>query len=431
MTIPNLFSDGFVLVANKDNAVWGESSCKKGTDLTYHIGDTHGTVVVGDGGLWMFDLKIPTTHTPMQLTISDCDQTSFVNNVKSGTLLFCSGQSNMAWSVRESDGAVLTLDRFQRASDISILRIGVIRSKRENDAFDNGIRRTRWQRGRSAAEAVSAVCLNAALELHENDPSVPIGIIDSSKGGTAIQQWMPKWAVRATKGCTKRNKKKTKVPGPPSIYYNAMLHPFKGYTISNFIWYQGESNAFFPDSYRCLGEYFFGKVLPKVFRNTDFHITTVLLAGFDGRAIFPAIRAAQRELSNAPGRSFASAIDLGDPYDIHPRNKIDVGKRVAWSILSRGIYPEVASFNKNSVVFNVPVKTRDTSGCTKCCRQGSPLQTSNDGREWTYLNDFSVDGKVVTFNGAKRFVRIMEENFVECVFSSTDQYNLPAISYIS
>jgi sialate O-acetylesterase len=129
--------------------------------------------------------------------------------------------------------------------------------------------------------------------------------------------------------------KKPGGPGwKPTVLYNAMICPIVPYAIGGAIWYQGESNAGNAVRYR--------KQFPAMIRNWredwsqgDFPFLFVQLANFMKREDQPSdpdwawLREAQTMTLSTPKTGMAVIIDIGDSKDIHPKNKVDVGKRLA------------------------------------------------------------------------------------------------------
>ena len=129
-------------------------------------------------------------------------------------------------------------------------------------------------------------------------------------------------------------------PYSPAGLYNAMIHPLIPYGIKGAIWYQGESNAGRAYQYR--------KLFPAMIRSWragwgqgDFAFLFVQLANFMAvqqqpveRASWPELREAQLMALELPNTGMAVIIDIGDADDIHPRNKQDVGKRLALAALA-------------------------------------------------------------------------------------------------
>ena len=128
--------------------------------------------------------------------------------------------------------------------------------------------------------------------------------------------------------------------GFPTLLFNAMIHPLIPFAIRGAIWYQGESNAGRAYQYR--------KAFPlmitdwrKQWAQGDFPFLFVQLASFNAAggdsqqgSTWAELREAQSMTLSLPGTGMAVTTDIGDPLDIHPKNKQDVGKRLAAIALS-------------------------------------------------------------------------------------------------
>jgi sialate O-acetylesterase len=167
----------------------------------------------------------------------------------------------------------------------------------------------------------------------------PVGQVDGrvSLAGT--------WKTKVEVGFNPLTLKNALRPGEPGInqnspaaLYNAMIMSIVPYAVQGAIWYQGESNAGRAFQYR--------KLLPamiadwrKLWNENDFHFGIVSLANFTAAVPEPAestwaeLREAQTLTARMPLNGQAMAIDIGDALDIHPKNKQDVGKRLAlWAL---------------------------------------------------------------------------------------------------
>jgi sialate O-acetylesterase len=129
-------------------------------------------------------------------------------------------------------------------------------------------------------------------------------------------------------------------PNRPTVLYNAMIHPFIQYSIRGAIWYQGESNADRAKQYQSL----FPALITdwrKNFNQGDFPFYFVQLANFMKPIDQPAesewaeLREAQFKTLSLPNTGMAVAIDIGDAVDIHPKNKQEVGRRLALIALAK------------------------------------------------------------------------------------------------
>ena len=127
-------------------------------------------------------------------------------------------------------------------------------------------------------------------------------------------------------------------PNRPSLLYNAMIHPLVPFALRGAIWYQGESNAGRPAQYRRLLPALIGD-WRRAWQTDDFPFLIVQLANFMEPMDLPqesqwaALREAQLQTLAVPQTGLAVAIDIGEAKDIHPRNKQDVGRRLArWAL---------------------------------------------------------------------------------------------------
>ena len=130
-------------------------------------------------------------------------------------------------------------------------------------------------------------------------------------------------------------------PNRPTVLYNAMIHPFIKYVIKGVIWYQGEANTDRPAQYRELFPLLINDWREK-WNIGDFPFYFVQLASFMEKDKEPASSSAWAELRDAqlqtltlPNTGMAVSIDIGDAKDIHPKNKQEVGRRLALIALNR------------------------------------------------------------------------------------------------
>jgi sialate O-acetylesterase len=168
------------------------------------------------------------------------------------------------------------------------------------------------------------------------------------------------WTYRVERSLPPKNLPKPLSPLDghcPGALYNGMIAPLQPYAIRGAIWYQGESNAGKPEQYQTL--------LPTLITSWrdawgqgDFSFYIVQLANFMARKPEPgdsnwaALREAQLKTLAVPNTGLAVIIDIGDATDIHPRNKQDVGKRLAlWAL---------AKDYKQDAVFSGPLYDRMT-----------------------------------------------------------------------
>lgn len=190
-------------------------------------------------------------------------------------------------------------------------------------------------------------------------------------------------------------------PNRTTVLYNAMIHPFLQFPIKGAIWYQGESNADRAHQYRTL----FPAMITdwrKQWGIGDFPFYFVQLANFmkvDEKPVASAwaeLRDAQRGTLSLPNTGMAVSIDLGDATDIHPKNKQDVGKRLALIALAKtyGI----------KVPYTGPVyqSAKIESGVVKLNFTAAEGLKTSDGAE---LKGFAIAGSDQKFHWAKAEIK--------------------------
>lgn len=363
-----LFSDGMVLQRGIAVPVWG--SADTGEKVTVEFNGQSISTIAADGK-WMVRLKPLKAGGPFTLKINNLE----IKNVLVGEVWICSGQSNMQWSLRQTDNA---------ATEIANAKYPMIRlftvPRLEVDKPVKDINATWKECTPETVPTFSAVGYFFGRDLHKA-LNVPIGLINNAVGGSPAESWMNeailkgdaeykrfhdvypqqmsnynqalekhKEAVEKAKAEAKRPPNPPGRPWMPSGLYNGMLAPLMPYAIKGAIWYQGESNAGRAYQYR--------RLFPMMIKNWrsdwgqgDFPFLFVQLAAFGpnapklGESDWAELREAQTmTLSNTPKTGMALAIDVGTYDDIHPRNKQPVGVRLALAARSM-VYKEKLVFS--------------------------------------------------------------------------------------
>jgi sialate O-acetylesterase len=138
-------------------------------------------------------------------------------------------------------------------------------------------------------------------------------------------------------------------PNAPTALYNAMLAPLIPYGIKGAIWYQGESNAGRAYQYR--------ELFPLMITNWrqdwgreafPFHFVQIAPFEYGGPPFAAELREAQMMTLALPNTGMAVTMDIGNPKDIHPRNKQDVGKRLA-------LWAMAKDYGRDDIVYSGPL----------------------------------------------------------------------------
>ena len=267
--------------------------------------------------------------------------THVFKDVYVGDVWLCGGQSNMEMQVNGCNAA----EDIQNAKTPLIRCIRV--QKKQSSTPEKDITGS-WQVcSPQTVGGFTAVGYFFARTVHE-ETKVPIGLIDSNWGGTAIEPWIPAEALKAVPEAGSRDDAEKQLAAwdgksfPWSILYNGMIAPVVPYALKGALWYQGESNGGEGDSYYHKMRALIGG-WRTAFGVGDFPFYFVQLANWQAANDNPAggdgwakIREAQRRALEIPSTGMAVIIDtvpLAARGNIHPRNKLDVGTRLArWAL---------------------------------------------------------------------------------------------------
>jgi sialate O-acetylesterase len=414
-----LFSDGMVLQSDFACPVWG--TVEPGEEISVSIAGQKKTAKAGADGKWSLKLDPLKTGGPHELIVGGRN-TITVRDVLVGEVWICSGQSNMEWTVNNSNNAV----EEKASANYPKLRHFLVPKRQEAAPVADVV--GSWKLcSPDTVGGFTAVGYFFGRELHQK-LSVPIGLIHTSWGGTAAEVWTSKRVLDATdllkpmvESYAKRSetyekqfaaykeaaekakaegKPAPKAPGGkpmmPSCLYNGMIANILPYGIKGAVWYQGESNASRAKEYQTL--------FPAMIKNWredwgqgDFPFGFVQLANYLPRKEQPAdsawaeLREAQTLTLSLPKTGMAVIIDIGDAKDIHPRNKQDVGRRLA-------LWAQSQVYGKD-IVYSGPIyesmKVEDGKVRLVFKHVGGGLEAKGEK-----LTGFSVAGEDRTFHWA-------------------------------
>ncbi len=390
VSVTNIFSDHMVLQRDIELPVWGKAD--PGEAVTVKLGAATAQATADPAGSW--SLKLPASaanSAPQDLLIAGKNSLAF-KNVLIGDVWVCSGQSNMEMAL----GSCNAPDDIKAANLPKIRRI---KFPHVNLASPTTNVPGKWEVcNPQTAGAFTAVGFYFAKRIQQ-EVGVPIGLIDDSWGGTRIEPWIPvegfemvpalapllegwrkkdaeyrasfaqtltayeQW-ITATRAALE--KPGTPLPAQPALpvnaaadaggpvsLYNGMIHPVIPYGIKGALWYQGESNGGEGDEYGDKMRALIGG-WRSLWNQGEFPFYYVQLANFQqppkdaaGGDGWARVRDAQTKAMNIPNTGMAVIIDIGEGPDIHPKNKFDVGERLARWALNK-------DYGKTDVVFSGP-----------------------------------------------------------------------------
>jgi sialate O-acetylesterase len=351
--LPGIFSDNLVLQQNSEVVVWGWAGPAEKVKIvaSWNSSDTI-TATTNNQSKWMAKIKTVKAGGPFTLTFTGSNRIE-LQNVMLGEVWICSGQSNMEWSVNHGikDGEAEAAKANH--PNLRFFHVPKIGSETPQDDC-----KATWSVCTpETMRSTSAIGYFYGRELMQK-LNVPVGLIISAWGGTPAEVWLEKERVEKDPVLysNRYDKEYEWWPGAPGITWNAMIHPLVPYGIAGAIWYQGESNSSKPIHYAKLMQALidnwreaFGKQFPFYW----VQIAPFEYGDINEKAYL--IREQQTNMLSIPNTGMVIVSDLVDNVkDIHPKNKTEVGKRLATLALNEN-YGIKAGEYKNpmfeSVVF--------------------------------------------------------------------------------
>lgn len=332
--LPAILGDHMVLQQNTKVKFWGW--CNTGEKISVRSAwDTTTYKAEGDGNAkWELTIQTPKAGGPYTIEVSG-DNKIVLQDVLIGEVWDCSGQSNMEWNFFNNKKQP---EEISEARNESIRFFNVPRATALYPQEDT---RGKWVVcNPEDAQKFSLVGyffgkeLNAKLQL-------PVGLINASWGGTPVETWTPSPLIESDTvllhAAQKINPSKW-WPVKPALAYNGMVYPNTSFPIAGVIWYQGESNVGTSATYSAAFS-----MMIKSWRKAwqkDFPFYYVQIAPYSGygNSNGSSILKEQqtKTLSLVPNAGMVVVTDLVDDVkDIHPRNKKDVGVRLANLALSK------------------------------------------------------------------------------------------------
>jgi sialate O-acetylesterase len=367
--LPAVISDHMVLQQAMPVRIWGAAD--PGESVRVDFQGQSVAVTTGANGKWEVWLKPLIVAGPLEMTVAGTNSI-VIRDVLVGEVWLGSGQSNMEFVL---SNAVNHDDEIAHA-DYPLIHLFHVKRALSEQPLEDVV--GTWDVcSPKSVPRFSAVEYFFGRYLHQV-LHVPMGLIESDWGGTPAQSWtshaaleadpalkfilddwdrilanypvakesydkrLETWNQAVTAAKTEGRTPPNRPPAPqgpghqntPAGLYNGMIAPLTPYAIRGVIWYQGESNASEAHAYRY--RRLFGEMIED-WRNRwgegDFPFLFVQLANYQSNQWWPVLRESQTETLRLRNTGMAVAIDVGESKDIHPKNKQDVGKRLALAAL--------------------------------------------------------------------------------------------------
>lgn len=451
LQLPAMFSDSMVIQRDQPVKVWGWATA--GSEIEVSIGEEKRSAEANDSGRWSTSLSALPAGGPHTLTVTGDGGSVSIKDVLVGEVWLCSGQSNMAMTVsRSKDFAIESA--AAKHPEIRMFKVTSGHSMEPKNTCAGS-----WTVCTPDTVAgFSATAYFFGRRLHK-DLNVPVGLINSSVGGTSVESWtsMPaqtavaeirprldaweadaakydadaarvnfdkalaRWKTKAADAKTagKKAPRKPSLASPPrndrnypANLFNGKIHPLIGYTIKGAIWYQGENSSGRGFSH------LYGAQLPTLIKDWrdrwgigNFPFAWVQL---------PNYRAPQKEPSESNGWSLvqegmlktlslphtgmAVTIDVGEARDIHPKDKQSVGHRLAQWALADVYRQDIIAMGpiyKSSKIDggNVVIEFRYADGLKSNTNKVEGFAICGKDRKFVWADAVIDGGKVIVSSG--------------------------------
>ncbi|MFA7229560.1 MAG: sialate O-acetylesterase [Melioribacteraceae bacterium] len=427
--LASLFTDNMVIQRGKIVNVWGEADPGENINLLFNSQRVNTSA--DDKGNWLIKLSPMEAGGPFEFTV-EAKNKIILKNVMVGEVWICSGQSNMEFTLKKSDGGEEEIAK----ADYPSIRIFFVEHKVADSPqkYCDG----EWKVcSPTTIGQFSGAAYFFGKKLF-SELNVPIGLIQSTWGGTPAEAWMAKdllesdddfkpilirwdqkmkdypaaleefnrsgkafidaWKKDSANAVTKgmappRKPSKPEGPGTrnqPAGLYNGMIFPLAPISFRGVIWYQGEANASRAFQYRKL----FPALITnwrKLWNSGDFPFYYVQLPNLSrqpepSKSGWAELREAQLMTLALPNTGMAVTIDIGDPANLHPENKADVGFRLALIALDN-------VYDRDEFFYSGPIYKSMTKEKNKILISFNHIAEGLAARENKPLRGFKICGK--------------------------------------
>jgi sialate O-acetylesterase len=399
--LPGIISDHMLLQRDVPARLFGKADPGEAVTVAFR-GQTARTTA-DPLGRWEVWLQPLTPGPAAEMTISGVN-TITIADVLVGDVWIGSGQSNMQWAVRQSDDA----EKESAAANFPQIRMFYVPRKPSPVPVEDVDAKWIVCSPQSISD-FSAVLYYFGRQMHQ-DLKVPMGLIHSSWGGTPIASWISgpslvgnarlepflsfwqntilqypinfsrheqavkRWETNGSQGGRPAAPMGPGHPHEPTTLYNGMIAPLAKYTIKGALWYQGETEAgraqghIYGDGMRTLVQDW-----RRAFGQGDFPFYWVQLANYANAAKnghWMRVQEGQVKATALRNTGVAIINDIGNPTNIHPTNKQDVGRRLALLVQNRGSSPLYRQFTREGAAIRIWF---DHAGTTLKTRGDGPV----------------------------------------------------------
>lgn len=340
VTLPAIFGDHMVLQQQCEITIWGWARALEPI-VVITSWDRQAVQTTADNHAnWQVKLKTPAAGGPYTVVVMGYN-TIVLQDVMIGEVWLCSGQSNMEWSA--NNGIDHANAEIAQANYPNIRFFQVAHRTATETQLDLV---GQWATCTPQTMAsFSAIGYFFGRELHQK-LGVPIGLINSSWGGTPAEAWMNPEIIRNDDEFAQAAARFRPVawcPMEPGATYHTMVAPLVRFSIAGVIWYQGETNTLNPIEYRRLFPALIASWRKEWQKDFPFYYVQIAPYNYGPLPKGVLLREAQLLSLSVPNTGMVVVSDIGNINDIHPRNKRDVGYRLAnWALAKSYGHAEIA-----------------------------------------------------------------------------------------
>ena len=354
LRLPSIISSGMVLQQNDSATLWGWGNPGERVLVTASWNNRTDTVAVNNRANWRMRIKTPAAGGPYTISLKG-SRTIELSDIMIGEVWVCSGQSNMEWNYW--NGLQDIKDELPTCHNTNIRFFHIPKTTANHPQDDV---RAEWRVCDSnSLKSFSAVGYFFGKKIN-NDLKVPVGLINASWGGTPAEVWTPESIFdndEELRLSAARLQSFRWWPNHDGLCYNAMIDPITKFNIAGTIWYQGESNIANNDTYYKLFTTMIRSWREAWKKDFPFYYVQIAPYKYGINNACALIQEAQTKAMNFPNTGMVVISDLvEDTNQLHPKNKRDVGLRLAnWALAE--------TYKIKNIAYKSPVyKSKTTNG---------------------------------------------------------------------
>jgi len=324
--LPPIISSNMVLQQTSQATLWGWASPSERFVIVCSWKDAVDSVIAFNSGKWKVKISTPAAGGPYTITIKSRFNNIVLENILIGEVWICSGQSNM-----EMSNTKQIQDELPNCKNDNIRFFTVFKKTSE---YPQDHCEGEWVScNEETLRRFSAAGYFFGKKLH-TELNVPIGLIQSAWSGTPVELWEPAEVIDSDpimKEAATKIRDVTYRPNKPGYIYNAMIYPISNYTIAGVIWYQGEGNTPRAYAYEKMFTGMIGAWRKQFEQDFPFYFVQIApYASYETPYEAALLMEQQTRSLSYPKTGMVVITDLVDNIkDQHPKNKLDVGLRLA------------------------------------------------------------------------------------------------------